>query len=687
MHRPGRTGRRATFAVAATAATLLLLPAATPVRAAPPAPPGCDWPMFGGGPARDFASDCPQVPTTATVSRLRPRWVVHTGDVVTAQPAVTGGRVYAGDWSGDFYAIDQASGRVAWKTVLGNNAPAPWTDSHRDAYGQITSSAAVADVAGASTVFVGAAASLYALDAASGRILWRFDVDPQQPTGLGEVESSPVVWTATPNGDPWVLFGADANQSSDFPGEGLWAVDAVTHAAVWHFNPETATGKPLYGCGNVWSSPALDLDPANPDPARRSMLFFGLADCPDNSPTGSLASVGPLALPAPPGQAAPPPAPCPRDGTDPNCPPGGSYDYSKRWQRFAEAMVGLDAATGAPVWSYQPHRQNTGDDDFGSSAQVFTLPGGRRVVGEANKDGAYYVVDRDTGVDASGGLPVWSRLEGGNGNVQPGQAVGGFIGNTAVGGPLGGLRVFGGSAIDTPVTYDAATGRPVLQRDPTAAFISMHAFAATTGAPAWQAVQGPTYGASTLARGVVYSGALDTLLRAYDATSGRLLWAFPLGAPISSGAAVAGGDVVIGAGTSDTDLEFKACDPFSGALGKLCHSAPLDAQLNPLSRLGEVWDFSTSATLPHVGLGAAAGASAAGQAPAGGSAAPPGSRGAAAADSASATPVDGGALAISARRTASPLLPIGALAALAAAAAMSARRRRRPALRQDRPDA
>src|SRR5579864_3569047 len=98
-----RPGRRATLAATAAA---LLLPAATPAHAAAPTPAGCDWPMFGGSPSRDFASDCPQAPTAATVSRLRPRWVVHTSDVVTAQPTVAGGRVFAGDWSGSFYAVD-----------------------------------------------------------------------------------------------------------------------------------------------------------------------------------------------------------------------------------------------------------------------------------------------------------------------------------------------------------------------------------------------------------------------------------------------------------------------------------------------------------------------------------------------------------------------------------------------------
>ncbi|HEV7678613.1 MAG TPA: PQQ-binding-like beta-propeller repeat protein [Candidatus Dormibacteraeota bacterium] len=549
----------------------------------------CDWPMFGHDRSRDFASTCASAPTPATVHALHPRWVLKTSDVVTAQPAVDRGTVYAGAWDGSFYAIDQVSGAVRWQTVLGNAAPAPWTDRHHDAYGQVTSSAVLATVQGRRTVFAGGAGSLYALDAATGAYLWRFDVDPGHPTGNGEIESSPVVWQLTPNGHPWVLFGADANQASGFPGEGLWAVDAVTHQAAWHFNPEVDAGKALYGCGNVWTSPALDLQPWNPDPARRAMAFVGMADCPDNSPSGSVASVGPVSLPAPPGQGSPPPRPCPADGGDAHCPPGQSYDYSQRWTRFAEAIVGIDAATGHPVWSYQPHpTPNTNDDDFGSSPQVFTLnPGGRRVVGEGNKDGSYSVVDRDTGA------LVWKAVEQGNGNVQNGQAVGGFIGNTAVGvGGDGRLRIAGGAAIDTPVTYDPATGAPAPQREPLAGATPMRSFAAVDGAPAWQAAQGPSYGATTVAGGIVYSGALDGLLRAYDAGDGTLLWAYPLGAPISSGAAVAGGDVVIGAGTSDMDLAFKACDPLSGPLAAACRGVPLSAQLNPLSRTGSIWAFS-----------------------------------------------------------------------------------------------
>ena len=656
--------------LAAVAALLPAAAAAQPPHAAA-GPPACEWPMFGHDASRDFSSDCAAAPRPDTVGRLHPRWVVHTSDVVTASPAVSGGTVYAGAWDGTFYALDLAGGALRWQAALGNAAPAPWTDQHRDDYGEITSSAAVADVLGQRRVFVGAGGSLYSLDAATGTPQWRFDVDPAHPTGLGEIESSPVVWQGAPGPHPWVIVGADANQSSGFPGEGVWAVDAVTGTAVWHFSPETWTGRPLYGCGNVWSSPALDLDPANPDPARRAMLFFGMADCPDNTPSGSLASLGPISLPGVPGQA-PAPRPCPSDGSDPNCPAGSSYDYSQRWQPYAEAIVGLDALTGTPVWSYQPHAaDNTADDDFGSSAQVFSLPGGRRVVGEANKDGWYYAVDRDSGA------LLWKALEQGNGNVQPGQAIGGFIGNTAVGGAPGHPGIFGGSAIDTPVTYDPATGAPAPQSDPAAGLTPMRGFSAADGSPRWQAVQGPTYGASTVARGVVYNGALDGLLRAYDTASGSLLWAFPLGGPISSGAAVAGSDVVVGAGTSDTDLEFKACDPFSGPLGDLCHQAPLDPQLNPLSKLGSIWAFTTDPGLPSVPASAVQGsrgtsgpAAAVGSAPrvgggssAGGATAPSAVR----------------AQAVAARSTSAavPLVAGGAATLLAAAVAKRRTRRRR----------
>src|SRR5258708_6677979 len=149
---------------------------------------------------------------------------------------------------GTFDAIDLRSGAVHWSTVLG--------DRHVGSYGKITSSAAVATIAGQRMVFVGGGDSLYGLDAGNGRVRWSTDLDPAHPTSRGEIESSPVVWDTAPGG-PAVIVGSDANQDSGYAGEGVWAIRAATGAVIWHYRPETDSGHALYGCGNVWSSPAF----------------------------------------------------------------------------------------------------------------------------------------------------------------------------------------------------------------------------------------------------------------------------------------------------------------------------------------------------------------------------------------------------------------------------------------------
>jgi outer membrane protein assembly factor BamB len=63
---------------------------------------------------------------------------------------------------------------------------------------------------------------------------------------------------------------------------------------------------------------------------------------------------------------------------------------------------------------------------------------------------------------------------------------------------------------------------------------------------------------------VVLAGALDGLLKAFDAGTGRLLWASPLLGPISSGPAVVDDMVVVGSGTSSSDLCAKG-QPYSDA--------------------------------------------------------------------------------------------------------------------------
>lgn len=552
----------------------LVMPAAYGARASHASPFSCDWPMFGQNPARTFSTSCPEAPKVSNVSTLLPKWYFHAHDVVTASPSIAAGTVYVGAWDGEFYALDLQTGKVIWQTTLGPHRTDGNADLHRGSYGTITSSAAIATVGHRRLVFVGGGDTMYALDASPGpmpdrdRVVWAVNVDPKHPTSTGEIESSPIVWAGAPGG-PEVFFGSDANQDSGYVGEGMWALRAATGHVVWHFNPEPYTHHGLFGCGNVWSSPALALDPHAATRARRAMLYFGTADCPNNGRK-----------------------PCPADGSDPYCRPGGYYDYNRRWSWLSQAVIGMSAITAKPVWSYQAFpRNDVTDDDFGAGAQLFTLPSGRPVVGEANKSGHYYVVDRNTGKQ------IWNRAESGSGNLQAGFALGGLLGSTAEMSVAGRPMVFGSAAINTPVYFDETSGKEKLQ--PTDKILDLATplvgFDGTTGARVWAAVQAPTYGPTTAANGVVYSGAVDDLLRAFDARTGRLLWAFPTGAPVSSGAAITANMVVVGTGTSESDVEFKTCDNLPGPLKAPCKATPLNTTLNPLAKANGVWAFSLAA--------------------------------------------------------------------------------------------
>jgi eukaryotic-like serine/threonine-protein kinase len=104
-------------------------------------------------------------------------WKFHTGNVVHASPALAAGTLYVGSWDHYFYALDAATGQERWRFKTGED------DSIHNQEG-IQSSAVVAD----GMVYFGCRDSqLYALDAASGAQRWSF------PNKGSWVISSPTV--------------------------------------------------------------------------------------------------------------------------------------------------------------------------------------------------------------------------------------------------------------------------------------------------------------------------------------------------------------------------------------------------------------------------------------------------------------------------------------------------------------
>ena len=499
----------------------------------------CDWPMYQHDAAHHAASGCDGISQT-NVSTLRPAWFAATAGPVTAEPIVADHRVYVGDATGIFRALDQATGKTTWTfDVLHNRLH---VDRHAAPYGTITSTAATAVVGGVRTVFFAGGGSLYALRAADPSKGWARDIDPAEPSSRMEIESSPVVDLSTT--PPEVIVGDDANQASGVGQAGVMAFNAQTGALLWKYEPETGhvvtpansggtTASALSagdghgnGCGDVWSSPALD-----PTFGAHGLVVFGVGDCPTSA--------------------------------------------------VLESVVALDPVTGHQVWRFVEPRNRydyttasiDNDDDFGSSP---IITGG--LVVEGGKSGYVYGLHEATGTQA---WPAVLAAEPGQLSPQIVGAVGGFIGSASLGRAGGHPAVFLQSAIETPLSgtgvdltpppYPPCLGNlTVLPACPDASLasdplrsVSLHAVDITTGRVIWHApLTTPSYAATSYANGVVFAGStLQFTAAAYSADTGAPLWRFPLLASPSSGTSIVGSSVFLGAGTSDGNVQGVVLPP------------------------------------------------------------------------------------------------------------------------------
>ena len=308
---------------------------------------------------------------------------------------------------------------------------------------------------------------IVALRLKDGRKLWDAPVDTQRDS---DVYGSPIVWKGAVYQGISALYGELTDPKVHVRGN-VVALNTKSGKVRWR----TYTVPPNHDGGAVWSSPALDV--------QTGRLYVG---------TGN-------AYHAP---AAP----------------------------TTDSVLALDARTGVIV----AHRQTTAGDtwnategvasgpdhDFGASPNLFTGPGGRKLVGDGQKSGTYWAFDRRTL------KPVWNTTVGG------GSEVGGILGSTAT----DGKRIYGPNTI--------AGEEWALGVDGSRAWVS------TTGGPI-------KWSATAVANGVVYSTDTNGFLNAHEAGSGLLLAHIPLGAPSWGGVAVAGGTVFAAIG-SETDSGYIA---------------------------------------------------------------------------------------------------------------------------------
>jgi polyvinyl alcohol dehydrogenase (cytochrome) len=454
------------------------------------------------------------------VPRLKLKWAFNLGAVTEArgQPAVAGNRIFTATLAGDVYVIDTASGCIHWafKATAG-----------------IRSGVTVGEANGVPAIFFGdRSAVMYALNAASGELLWK----------TRPVEHLLAQVTATPQFYKGVIYQGFSSMESSLMSDphavccsfrgSVAALDAATGRIIWQSftiaEPAKPTGKGKQqgpSGAAIWSTPTVD--------EQRGALYVG---------TGN--------------------------------------NHSDPVTDTSDAVLAFDLRTGKLLWSRQLTQgdaynggcstrghpncppEDGPDADFGQPPILVELGGDKRALVIGQKSGMVHAIDPD-----AEGKILWQTRAG----------AGGLLGGSQWGSAADSQRMY--VAISDVVVHSvvdaAAPGGHRIALDSKMGG-GLHAIDLKSGTIAWsarpakcpatQAICSPAQSAAVTAiAGAAFSGALDGHMRAYSSTDGRVIWDFDTarqfptvngkpargGSIDATGAAVAGGLVFINSGYNE----------------------------------------------------------------------------------------------------------------------------------------
>ena len=274
---------------------------------------------------------------------------VVTGDpapVLDASPTVVGGLVYIGAQSGMFYALNEATGAVAWSLQLDTRPKADCRPLG------ITSTATVLPdpLTGTSTVYVSGARYLYALDATTGAVSWQTEIGPPP----GSDPDAYYNWSSPTVINGHIYVGLASGCDNPLIRGGVVELDQHTGQVLntWHSVPAGSVG------GSVWSSVAASANGNN--------LWVS---------TGNEC-----------------------DPTINTCPAGNKIGHSLSIVHLSQSLKLLQS------WQ-APGTAGSGHDwDFGASPTLFSSSGMPVTVGACNKNGDFYALT----ANPLGSSPLWT---------------------------------------------------------------------------------------------------------------------------------------------------------------------------------------------------------------------------------------------------------------------------------------
>ena len=533
-------------AVAAYLISVAPTAAARPTARSTPAPVGVDVKCAVNPPIRATASDWTSVGldrshryqahpglTAADVPKLKVRWAFAMSG--GSMPTVIGDWLFITNRSGKFYALDPATGCVRWVVDNAVSRTTPMiVKSHVSPSGWLT-------LIGERT------RTVRAFDAQTGKPIWRsaaLETNPVAGITGAPVISGGQVFVPLTSGEEGAARQPTYSCCS-FQGS-IAALDLETGRTQWqtkviaeplHPTHRNSAGIMMQGPagGAIWSAPTVD--------AQRGLVYVATGD-----------------------------------------------SYTEVDTKGADAIVALDIKTGKIRWSNQVTEADNfivgcnsaqkpvncpspdgPDFDFGASPIVFRLPSGKDVVLSGQKSGVAFGMDPDTG------KTLWST------RVGSGSSLGGIEWGMAA----DGKRLYVANA-DTVNILDEALrkmGREAVVGGLPPAKPGLSAIDPATGTILWQvpAPNAPCHYAGDRSKdrggggcvraqsqapsvmpGVVFSGTMDGWFRAYDAATGKILWADsttartydtvnqvngqPGGSMDGLGAAIAGGRVFVMSG-------------------------------------------------------------------------------------------------------------------------------------------
>jgi polyvinyl alcohol dehydrogenase (cytochrome) len=422
-----------------------------------------------------------------------------------SQPTVAGGSIFVGSQDGTLYSLDFETGCVRWSFK---------------ADGEVRSSPTVpawpanSPAAKPRVYFGDFKGNAYALDAGTGELIWKHRIDGHERV---TITGSPRYYDGrlyiAMSSSEWAAAADQSYECCTFRG-GVVALDAATGTEIWKGHtiekaPELTGAKNSAGARQwhaagapVWNNPTIDV--------KRKRLYVGTGEA-----------------------------------------------YTSPAADTSDSVIAFDLASGKQLWHYQslagdawnmacfigggPNcpRENGPDLDIGASPALVRLADGRDVVVAGQKSADVFALDPDSG------KLIWKKRTG----------RGGYAGGVHWGLAVEGTTILAPVA-DTqflPTDVNRGVAKP-----------GMFALDAATGAQKWFTPAGDDCApelkpacdpglsaAATAIPGVVFAGAYDGYLRAYDTTTGRVLWHF------------------------DTNREFKAVGGGTGHGGSIEAAGPV----------------------------------------------------------------------------------------------------------------